>query len=107
MTPHTDGPPRTHWILRTFPKFYTKFNMSHPHADHITTNVLNPKAGGETLSRSNSMEKETASHHEKIDSFETDPHGPVDQFGGELQVSPEEKRLIRKLDVRIMPILWS
>lgn len=81
--------------------------MSHPHSEKIATAVLDPRPGGRDYSRNNSFEKETSSHHEKIEELEVDHHGPTDQFGGEMQVSPEEKRLIRKLDVRIMPILWS
>ncbi|KAM0755785.1 MFS general substrate transporter [Meredithblackwellia eburnea MCA 4105] len=33
--------------------------------------------------------------------------GPVDRFGGELIRSDAEKRLVRKLDTRIMPIIWA
>ena len=36
-----------------------------------------------------------------------DDSGPTDRFGGDLVKSAEEKALVRKLDMRVMPILWA
>ena len=39
--------------------------------------------------------------------YSADHSGPTDRFGGDLVKSAEEKALVRKLDMRVMPILWA
>lgn len=82
-------------------------------ADGIVTAVLNPEpaSSGRDVRRTDSIDKEFSTHLEKsdidVDAERHEDHGPVDQFGGEIKLSKEEQALVRKLDFRIMPILWA
>lgn len=52
--------------------------------------------------------KETGnSHVEDVDSIHADEKAQGDYSGATAKVDPVEIRLVRKLDFRIMPILWA
>lgn len=85
--------------------------------DRLATTVLNPSAGGQPLNRVDSLDvdsKERATHNEDERNAYNDPKyvdddsaGPVDRFGGVTQVSEAEAKLRKKLDYRIISILWA
>lgn len=95
-------------------------HLNHHTTDQVTTQVINPPAGGTeiSLSRPDSLiEKDKAYHLESEYGTKPDPNthgngvieneGDVDQFGGALHIPPEEIALRKKLDRRIIVILWA
>ncbi len=87
--------------------------------DRLAITVVNPPAGGQRLSRASSLgpdadtkEGALSPEHDEERKY-NDPKyvpeedsGPVDRFGGALNISPEEVKLRKKLDIRIITILW-
>ena len=71
--------------------------------------VINPVPGGLTIDRvSDRDSKHAVEHDELADNEKVLPQdaGPADRFGTSTSYSPEEKKLVRKLDTYIMPIVF-
>jgi hypothetical protein len=78
-----------------------------------TNRVINPAPGGITADQASAIDIDTGKHHSEHDEnvlaiekgIEQDA-GPADRFGTNTYYSPEEKKLVKKLDIYIMPIVF-
>lgn len=79
--------------------------------DSTATNVINPAPGGigRQVSRTDSLSKGFTEHAEDTEKHIIDSDGPThaDQFGTNTVYSAEEKALVKRLDIFIMPIVFA
>lgn len=86
--------------------------LDNPHLANPATNVINPSAGGvkleKTRSHNDSITKAEYEHNDDLehDLKNEDPVGKADHFGTNTLYTPEETKLVRKLDWHIMPIVF-
>jgi len=87
--------------------------LDNPHAASAATNVINPSPGGvkieKTRSHNGSITKAEYEHNDDIESDlkPQEPVGKADHFGTNTLYTPEETKLVRKLDWHIMPIVFA
>jgi hypothetical protein len=86
--------------------------LDNPHMASAATNVI-PLPGGvkleKTTSHNDSITKAEYEHNDDIESDlkPQDPVGKADHFGTNTLYTPEETKLVRKLDWHIMPIVFA
>jgi hypothetical protein len=86
--------------------------LDNPHVAPAATNIINPPAGGVRLEKTRSHNDSiTKAEYEHNDDPESDlkpeeTEGKADHFGTNTLYTPEETRLVRKLDWHIMPIVF-
>jgi len=86
--------------------------LDNPNVAPAATNVINPSPGGIKLEKMQSHNDSiTKAEYEHNDDPENDlkpqnPEGKADHFGTNTVYSPEETKLVRKLDWHIMPIVF-
>lgn len=71
--------------------------------------VLNPASGGIAIVRASDRDSKHHVEHDELAENEKglpQDDGPADRFGTNTFYSPEEKKLVRKLDTYIMPIVF-
>lgn len=81
--------------------------MFHTQPSTIAGRVVDPAPGGITIDRAS--DKHFVEHDEMINEVEKGVpanEGKADRFGTNTEYSLEEKKLVRKLDTYIMPIVF-